>query len=288
MLPYGLAIAVGLTSLVLFLTAFLMPKIHRQDDFLWSGVGLFYALVLWFCAAKIHGVLLLGQSAVVILLSSYTWQVISLRQAIANPEEPSLAESFSITGFFGNLLNLSPDSSSSETSVSQEIPASDDKNDNIPEEKASEIVLDKKEEVPVVVDGSPSNAETTESLTSTISQPTATEDSTSNLEESSSSIETQLDDLVDLETATATEDSTSNLEESSSSIETQLDDLVDLETATATEDSTSNLEESSSSIETQLDDLVDLETATATEDSTSNLEESSSSIETQLDDLVDL
>ena len=105
MLPYALAIAVSLSSLVLFLTAFLMPKIHRQDDFLWSGVGLFYALVLWFCATKISGAVLLGQLAAVALLGSYTWQVITLRKAIANPEEQNIAESFSITAFLGKFLN---------------------------------------------------------------------------------------------------------------------------------------------------------------------------------------
>ena len=73
MLSYALAIAVGLSSLILFSTAFLMSDIHRQDDFFWSGVGLFYALVLWFCATRITGSLLLGQTAAVALLISYHW-----------------------------------------------------------------------------------------------------------------------------------------------------------------------------------------------------------------------
>ena len=33
MLPYALAIAVGLSSSFLFLTAFFFKDIHRQDDF---------------------------------------------------------------------------------------------------------------------------------------------------------------------------------------------------------------------------------------------------------------
>ncbi|MEM7761539.1 MAG: Ycf66 family protein, partial [Cyanobacteria bacterium P01_A01_bin.40] len=53
MLSYALAIAIAISSLGLFLTAFLMSDLHRQDDFLWSGVGLFYALVLWYCAQNI-------------------------------------------------------------------------------------------------------------------------------------------------------------------------------------------------------------------------------------------
>lgn len=87
MLAHILAIAVGLSSLVLFLTAFSMTEIHEKNDFLWSGVGLFYALVLWFCASRITGSVLLGQVAAVTLVLSFNWQNIKLRKAIANPNQ---------------------------------------------------------------------------------------------------------------------------------------------------------------------------------------------------------
>ncbi len=104
MLSYALAIAVALSSLILFLTAFLMSDIHRKDDFLWSGVGLFYALVLWFCARNITGAVLLGQASASILLVSFVWQTLKLRKAIANPEKAAEINSFSVLQTATNLL----------------------------------------------------------------------------------------------------------------------------------------------------------------------------------------
>ena len=94
MLAYILAIAVGLASLSLYLSAFFLPELHRKDDFLWSGVGLFYALVLWVCAGRITGGVLLGQSASVTLVLCFGWQTLRLRRAIAHPDETP-----DITGF---------------------------------------------------------------------------------------------------------------------------------------------------------------------------------------------
>ena len=94
MLAYILAIAVGLASLSLYLSAFFLPELHRKDDFLWSGVGLFYALVLWVCAGRITGGVLLGQSASVTLVLCFGWQTLRLRRAIALPDETT-----DITGF---------------------------------------------------------------------------------------------------------------------------------------------------------------------------------------------
>ena len=94
MLAYILAIAVGLASLSLYLSAFFLPELHRKDDFLWSGVGLFYALVLWVCAGRITGGVLLGQSASVTLVLCFGWQTLRLRRAIALPDETT-----NITGF---------------------------------------------------------------------------------------------------------------------------------------------------------------------------------------------
>lgn len=108
MLPYVLAIAVGASSSVLFLTAFFLKDIHRQDDFFWSGIGLFYALVLWFCATSITGAVLLGQLAAVALLLAYFWQVIKLRGAIANPEKIDSLDSFSVVSSLNKFLGRSP------------------------------------------------------------------------------------------------------------------------------------------------------------------------------------
>lgn len=107
MLPYALAIAVGASSSVLFLTAFFLKDIHRQDDFFWSGIGLFYALVLWFCATSITGAVLLGQLAAVALLLAYFWQVIKLRGAIANPEKMASLDKFSVVSSLRNWLGRS-------------------------------------------------------------------------------------------------------------------------------------------------------------------------------------
>ncbi|NJO97837.1 MAG: hypothetical protein HC764_19100 [Pleurocapsa sp. CRU_1_2] len=104
MLSYALAIAVAISSLVLFSTAFLMSKIHRQDDFLWSTVGLFYALVLWYCARNITGAVLLGQAAATVLIVSSSWQTIKLRRVIANPAQVAETNNFSVLQSINGLL----------------------------------------------------------------------------------------------------------------------------------------------------------------------------------------
>jgi hypothetical protein len=104
MLAYILAIVVGLGSLALFLTAFFRPKLHRQDDFFWSGVGLFYALVLWLCAEQLRGSVLLGQVAGAALILTFGWQTLKLRWAIANPEAIAEIESFSLLAWLQNLF----------------------------------------------------------------------------------------------------------------------------------------------------------------------------------------
>ncbi len=104
MLAYILAIAIVLASLIFFFSAFFAPKLHRKDDFLWSGVGLFYGLVLWVCAGRITGGVLLGQMAAVTLVLSFTWQTISLRGAIANPEKIPNIKTFSLLDWIGGGL----------------------------------------------------------------------------------------------------------------------------------------------------------------------------------------
>jgi hypothetical protein len=83
MLTYVLALAVGLGSFALYMAAFFFPEVHRKNDLIWSGVGLFYALILWVCAARITGAVLLGQTASVALLSWLGWQTIVLRRQVA-------------------------------------------------------------------------------------------------------------------------------------------------------------------------------------------------------------
>lgn len=82
MLAYILALAVGIGSLAIYLSAFFFPEIHRKNDFIWSGIGLFYALVLWIFAPRITGGLLLGHIASVALLWWFGWQTISLRRQL--------------------------------------------------------------------------------------------------------------------------------------------------------------------------------------------------------------
>ncbi|MGL5081214.1 MAG: Ycf66 family protein [Microcoleaceae cyanobacterium] len=83
MLAYILAIAVGLGSVALYMAAFFFPEVHRKGDFVWSGVGFFYALTLWACAGRITGAVLLGQGASVALIGWWGWQTLTLRRAVA-------------------------------------------------------------------------------------------------------------------------------------------------------------------------------------------------------------
>ncbi len=80
MLAYVLALVVAAGSLIFYLAAFFLPEVHRRQDFIWSGVGLFYALVLWSCAGRITGAVLLGQMASVALLGGLAWQTLALRR----------------------------------------------------------------------------------------------------------------------------------------------------------------------------------------------------------------
>jgi Ycf66 protein N-terminus len=94
MLAYILALTVGLGSLAIYMAAFFFPEIHRKNDFIWSGVGLFYALVLWVCAGRITGGLLLGQVASVALLGWSVTQTLQLRrQLIPKAQQTELPSS---------------------------------------------------------------------------------------------------------------------------------------------------------------------------------------------------
>ena len=109
MLAYFLAILVAFVSLTLYLTAFLRPQIHRQDDFLWSGLGLFYSLTLWICAGRITGAVLLGQLAIVIVVIAFIWENSQLRQTITSGTNSNQAlEGFSILSLISSLLSKLP------------------------------------------------------------------------------------------------------------------------------------------------------------------------------------
>lgn len=87
MLAYVLALVVGLGSVTLYMTGFFFPEVHRKNDFIWGGVGLFYALVLGVCARRITGGVLLGQMASVALLGWFGWQTLLLRRSLLAPEQ---------------------------------------------------------------------------------------------------------------------------------------------------------------------------------------------------------
>ncbi|MDX2098123.1 MAG: Ycf66 family protein, partial [Leptolyngbyaceae cyanobacterium bins.59] len=89
MLPYALSVVVALGSFTFFMKGFFYPSLHRRNDFLWSGVGLFYGLILWVCAEQIRGVVLLGQSASVILLGWTTGQILTLRWHLLSGSQKS-------------------------------------------------------------------------------------------------------------------------------------------------------------------------------------------------------
>ncbi|GAB4530237.1 MAG: hypothetical protein Tsb0014_12720 [Pleurocapsa sp.] len=146
MLPYALAIAVGLSSLILFTTAFLMSDIHRQDDFFWSGVGLFYALVLWFCATRITGGLLLGQVAAVALVVSNNWQTIKLRKAIVNPEAAAKLNQFSVLSLLGGVLSRKKSPSPATQPVTTETPKVTEQPVAIPEQPSQETTTTPQEQ----------------------------------------------------------------------------------------------------------------------------------------------
>lgn len=82
MLAYVLALAVAIGSIAIYMVAFFFPEIHRKNDFIWSGIGLFYALVIWIFARRISGGLLLGHVASVSLLGWFGWQTFSLRRQL--------------------------------------------------------------------------------------------------------------------------------------------------------------------------------------------------------------
>lgn len=87
MLAQVLALAVALASLTLYMAAFFLPEVYRRFDFIWSGVAMFYALVLWVYAPVIQGGLLIGNVACVVLLAWMGWQVLKMRRQMTPFEQ---------------------------------------------------------------------------------------------------------------------------------------------------------------------------------------------------------
>jgi hypothetical protein len=87
MLTYLLVWVVGLGSLGMYLAAFFFPELHRKNDLIWSGIGMFYALVLWVYSDRIRGGFLLGQTAGVALLVWLGWQTFQLRLQLTPAEQ---------------------------------------------------------------------------------------------------------------------------------------------------------------------------------------------------------
>lgn len=90
MLAHILAVLVGTGSVGLYIAAFFFPEIHRKHDFIWSGVGFFYALALWIYARQTTGGILVGQAASVALIGWFAWQTLKLRRQLvpANQQTP--------------------------------------------------------------------------------------------------------------------------------------------------------------------------------------------------------
>ncbi|AFY95110.1 Ycf66 family protein [Chamaesiphon minutus] len=86
MLAYILAVLVGTGSVGLYAAAFLLPEIHRKNDFIWSGVGLFYALFLWLYAHQVTGGILVGQTSSVVLMGWFAWQIVKMRRQLVAVE----------------------------------------------------------------------------------------------------------------------------------------------------------------------------------------------------------
>lgn len=80
MLANVLAVLLGISSLIFYLVAFLYPEVHRRSDWVWSGLGLLYAVDLWFSAEQVTPVVLLGQVVAVTLLVGLGWQTLTVRR----------------------------------------------------------------------------------------------------------------------------------------------------------------------------------------------------------------
>lgn len=87
-MTYILVWIISLGSLGLYLMAYLFPEVHRKNDFIWGGVGLFYALILLAYAKTMPGGLLIGQIASVSLIVWLGQQTLRQRQLLTPEDAP--------------------------------------------------------------------------------------------------------------------------------------------------------------------------------------------------------
>jgi hypothetical protein len=105
-LARSLGMLVALGSFGLYMAAFFFPEVHRKHDFFWSGLGLFYASVLWFCAGQLSPTEAIGQVASVALLGWFGWQTLILRRKRTPLDLQTLVTGDSWTNFRQELLSL--------------------------------------------------------------------------------------------------------------------------------------------------------------------------------------
>ena len=208
MLASFLAILMATVSLILFLNAFISPKTHRQDDFLWSALGFFYALVLWLCAGRFTGAVLLGQMAGVFITVAFLWENRQLRKAITtNSESNEILEGFSVLNFVADSVGKislrkkavekvkSPESIATSTTESQEQPTkSVDETSNLETEAKAKAEETEKTTTAIENDTQTSDSDGSESAESEIE--TSEEKATVSEEEITTETESNDDDDI--------------------------------------------------------------------------------------------
>jgi hypothetical protein len=159
MLAYLLAILVGIGSLTLYMSAFFFPEVHRRGDFIWSGIGLFYALILWLCAGRITGAVLLGETAGVSLLLWFGWQTLLLRRDLTPVLEKTPVNSTQIAEKTSKFSGLFPKSGKQKKNVTKGKDSPADQVAAVAEtvqENMAEIATAVSEQIPTVTEVSDS------------------------------------------------------------------------------------------------------------------------------------
>lgn len=119
MLAHILAVFVGTGSVGLYIAAFFFPEVHRKQDFIWSGVGFFYALSLWIYARQTTGGVLVGETASVAMLGWFVWQTLKLRRQLVPTNQQTPIPS---TSQIQQQLGLKPRATSKSTATTKSKP----------------------------------------------------------------------------------------------------------------------------------------------------------------------
>jgi hypothetical protein len=82
MLHFLLAWTIALGSLGLFASGFFFPEIRRKNDLIWSGIGLFYALVMFVDSGRLRGGMILEELASVVLIVWLCAQMLQQRRRL--------------------------------------------------------------------------------------------------------------------------------------------------------------------------------------------------------------